>query len=95
MSPVPGFWTIGLTAAGASFDAAGCGTCVNITGKLITGDGEVVITSANRNFKGRLGNPRAEIWFGSSATVAASALTGCITDPREVAGGDWRPARTA
>lgn len=80
-----------LTAAGASVEAAGCGTCVNITGHLITGDGQVVISSANRNFKGRLGNPKSDIWIGSAATVAASALTGCITDPREVAGGDWRP----
>ena len=81
-----------LTAAGASVEAAGCGTCVNITGHLITGDGDVVISSANRNFKGRLGNANSEIWIGSAATVAASALTGRITDPREVAGGTWRPA---
>ena len=80
-----------LTLAGASVDAAGCGTCVNITGHLISGDGQVVISSANRNFKGRLGNPNSEIWIGSAATVAASALTGCVTDPRDVAGGDWRP----
>jgi 3-isopropylmalate/(R)-2-methylmalate dehydratase large subunit len=78
-----------LTRAGASVEAAGCGTCVNITGHLITGDGEVVISSANRNFKGRLGNAKSEIWIGSAATVAASALTGKITDPREVAGGTW------
>ena len=84
-----------LTAAGASVEAAGCGTCVNITGHLITGDGDVVITSANRNFKGRLGNPNSEIYIGSSATVAASALTGEVTDPREVAGGDWRPVSKA
>lgn len=79
-----------LTAAGASVEAAGCGTCVNITGHLVTGDGDVVISSANRNFKGRLGNPNSEIWIGSAATVAASALTGVITDPREVEGGTWR-----
>jgi 3-isopropylmalate/(R)-2-methylmalate dehydratase large subunit len=84
-----------LTQAGASVEAAGCGTCVNITGHLITGDGDVVITSANRNFKGRLGNPKSEIFIGSSATVAASALTGQITDPREVMGGDWRPVPKA
>lgn len=84
-----------LTAAGASVEAAGCGTCVNITGHLITGDGDVVISSANRNFKGRLGNPRSEIWIGSAATVAASALTGRITDPREVVGGTWRPVSKA
>ena len=81
-----------LTAAGASVEAAGCGTCVNITGHLVPGDDQVVISSANRNFKGRLGNPRSEIWIGSAATVAASALAGCITDPREVAGGTWRAA---
>jgi len=84
-----------LTMAGASVEAAGCGTCVNITGHLIAGDGQVVISSANRNFKGRLGNALSEIWIGSAATVAASALAGRITDPREVAGGEWRPATKA
>ncbi len=81
-----------LTRAGASVEAAGCGTCVDFNGHLITGDGEVVISSANRNFKGRLGNPQSEIWIGSAATVAASAMTGSIADPREVEGGQWRPA---
>lgn len=81
-----------LTAAGASFEAAGCGTCVGITNHLIPGDHEVAISSANRNFRGRLGNHEAEIWLGSAATVAASALTGYITDPRTVDGGLWRPA---
>jgi 3-isopropylmalate/(R)-2-methylmalate dehydratase large subunit len=81
-----------LTNAGASVEAAGCGTCVNITGHFMPGDEQVVISSANRNFKGRLGNPRSEIWIGSAATVAASALTGRITDPREVEGGRWRAA---
>lgn len=81
-----------LTAAGASVEAAGCGTCVSITNHLVPGDREVVISSANRNFKGRLGNASADIWLGSAATVAASALTGYITDPRDVIGGQWRPA---
>lgn len=81
-----------LTAAGASVEAAGCGTCVNITGHLIPGDDQVIISSANRNFKGRLGNPKSDIWIGSAATVAASALTGRLTDPREIAGGTWRAA---
>lgn len=84
-----------LTRAGASFEAAGCGTCVNVTGHLITGDGDVAISSANRNFKGRLGNDKSEIWVGSAATVAASALTGLITDPREVVGGKWEAGRAA
>jgi len=81
-----------LTMAGASVDPAGCGTCVGITGKLVAADSDVVISSANRNFKGRLGNPSAEIYVSSSATVAASALTGRITDPRTVDGGLWRAA---
>ncbi|MGZ5225664.1 MAG: aconitase/3-isopropylmalate dehydratase large subunit family protein [Burkholderiales bacterium] len=81
-----------LTAAGASVEAAGCGTCVGITGHLIPGDDQVIISSANRNFKGRLGNPKSEIWIASSATVAASALSGRITDARDVAGGRWRAA---
>ncbi len=81
-----------LTAAGASVEAAGCGTCVNITGHLIPGDDQVVISSANRNFKGRLGNPKSDIWIGSAATVAASALMGKLTDPREIEGGRWRAA---
>jgi 3-isopropylmalate/(R)-2-methylmalate dehydratase large subunit len=81
-----------LTAAGASVEAAGCGTCVNITGHLIPGDDQVIVSSANRNFKGRLGNPKSEIWIASAATVAASALTGHITDVREVEGGRWRAA---
>jgi 3-isopropylmalate/(R)-2-methylmalate dehydratase large subunit len=79
-----------LTMAGASFEAAGCGTCVGITNHLVPGNGDTVISTANRNFKGRLTNDRAEIWLGSAATVAASALTGYITDPRTVTGGEWR-----
>jgi 3-isopropylmalate/(R)-2-methylmalate dehydratase large subunit len=79
-----------LTTAGASFESAGCGTCVGITNHLVPGDGDTVISTANRNFKGRLSNPDSEIWLGSAATVAASALTGFITDPRTVSGGEWR-----
>jgi 3-isopropylmalate/(R)-2-methylmalate dehydratase large subunit len=74
-----------LTLAGVSVEAAGCGACANITSHVIPGDGQVVISSANRNFKGRLGNPLSEIWIASAATVAASALTGYVTDPREFA----------
>jgi 3-isopropylmalate/(R)-2-methylmalate dehydratase large subunit len=79
-----------LTSAGASFESAGCGTCVGITNRLVPGDGDTVISTANRNFKGRLSNKNAYIWLGSAATVAASALTGFITDPRTVDGGHWR-----
>jgi 3-isopropylmalate/(R)-2-methylmalate dehydratase large subunit len=84
-----------LTAAGASVEASGCGTCVNITGHLIPGDGQQVMSTANRNFKGRLGNPESVIWLASAASVAAAALTGRITDPREIEGGTWRPRAAA
>ncbi|MDX1688916.1 MAG: 3-isopropylmalate dehydratase large subunit [Candidatus Promineifilaceae bacterium] len=69
-----------LTAAGASFITSGCGPCVG-THQGIPGDGEVIISSTNRNFQGRMGNPRASIYLGSPAVVAASALRGEIADP--------------
>jgi len=73
-----------LVAAGAAIGTPGCGPCMgNHMGVPATG--EVTISSANRNFRGRMGTADAEIYLANPAVVAASAVAGRIADPRSIA----------
>ena len=72
-----------LTEAGAYLLPTGCGACAAL-GAGILAENEVCISSTNRNFKGRMGANSAEVYLGSPYSVAAAAVTGRITDPREL-----------
>jgi len=68
-----------IVKAGGTIQPSGCGSCVGVLG-----NGEVCISTQNRNFRSRMGNPGSEIYLASTATVVASTIKGKITDPREV-----------
>ncbi len=83
-----------LIKAGANILAPSCGPCLG-TGQGIPASGHTVISTANRNFPGRMGNKEAQIYLASPATVAYSSLTGCIAYPGDEHGDETFPFSAA
>jgi len=71
-----------LEDAGAIFLPSGCGACAGFGGRALT-DGEVCISTTNRNFKGRMGHANSRVYLGSAYAAAAAAVVGAIADPRD------------
>ena len=76
-----GIWEV-LAEAGAMVTNSTCGACPGM-GMGVLADEEVCISSTNRNFQGRMGSPKSFVYLANPATVAATAVEGYITDPRQ------------
>jgi homoaconitase/3-isopropylmalate dehydratase large subunit len=77
-------YVLDLMRAGAVVMNSGCGPCLGVHEGAL-GNGEVALSTTNRNFKGRMGNPSSEVYLCSPEVAAASALRGVISDPRKEA----------